>query len=210
MILRWHGHACFELQSNFTLVIAPPDGRSIGLSPPVASADLVLVSHDHFDHNQARIVRGLRSRVIDTSGQHQFQGHAIHGIPAFHDEEQGAKRGSIVMFRFELQGISFLHTADLGHYPAEQLDLMRGCDLLFLPVGGVFTIDTAMAWRVAQAIAPRVVVPMHYRYGSLTLAIDDVQPFLDTSPWPVVDLGSEMELEQEDLPAQPEVWRFLG
>ena len=155
-------------------------------------------------------MRGLRSRVIDTSGQHQFQGHAIHGIPAFHDEEQGAKRGSVVMFRFELQGISFLHTADLGHYPAEQLDLMRGCDLLFLPVGGVFTIDTAMAWRVAQAIAPRVVVPMHYRYGSLTLAIDDVQPFLDTSPWPVVDLGSEMELEQEDLPAQPEVWRFLS
>ena len=210
MILRWHGHACFELQSNFTLVIDPHDGRSIGLPPPVASADLVLVSHDHFDHNQARIVRGLRSRAIDTSGQHQFQGHAIHGIPAFHDEEQGAKRSSIVMFRFELQGISFLHTADLGHYPAEQLDLMRGCDLLFLPVGGVFTIDTAMAWRVAQAIAPRVVVPMHYRYGSLTLAIDDVQPFLDTSPWPVVDLGSEMELEQEDLPAQPEVWRFLG
>ena len=210
MILRWHGHACFELQSNFTLVIDPHDGRSIGLPPPVASADLVLVSHDHFDHNQARIVRGLRSRVIDTSGQHQFQDHAIRGIPAFHDEEQGAKRGSVVMFRFELQGISFLHTADLGHYPAEQLDLMRGCDLLFLPVGGVFTIDTAMAWRVAQAIAPRVVVPMHYRYGSLTLAIDDVQPFLDTSPWPVVDLGSEMELEQEDLPAQPEVWRFLG
>jgi len=210
MILRWHGHACFELQSDFTLVIDPHDGRSIGLPPPVASADLVLVSHEHFDHNQARIVRGLRSRVIDTSGQHQFQGHAIRGIPAFHDEEQGAKRGSIVMFRFELQGISFLHTADLGHYPAEQLDLMRGCDLLFLPVGGVFTIDAAMAWRVARAVGPRVVVPMHYRYGSLTLAIDDVQPFLDTSPWPVVDLGSEMELEQEDLPAQPEVWRFLG
>ena len=210
MILRWHGHACFELQSDFTLVIDPHDGRSIGLPPPVASADLVLVSHEHFDHNQARIVRGLRSRVIDTSGQHQFQGHAIRGIPAFHDEEQGAKRGSIVMFRFELQGISFLHTADLGHYPAEQLDLMRGCDLLFLPVGGVFTIDAAMAWRVARAVGPRVVVPMHYRYGSLTLSIDDVQPFLDTSPWPVVDLGSEMELEQEDLPAQPEVWRFLG
>ena len=210
MILRWHGHACFELQSDVTLVIDPHDGRSIGLPPPIASADLILVSHDHFDHNQVRNVRGLRSRVIDTTGPHQFQGHAIRGIQAFHDDELGAKRGSIVMFKFEMQGISFLHAADLGHYPTEQMDLMRGCDLLFLPVGGVFTIDAAMAWRVAQAVAPRVVVPMHYRYGSLTLAIDDVQPFLDSSPWPVVDLGVEMELEQDDLPIQQEVWRFLG
>ena len=210
MILRWHGHACFELQSDFTLVVDPHDGRSLGLSPPSASADLVLVSHDHFDHNQSRNVRGLRARVIDTAGRHQFQECKIRGIPAFHDEEQGAKRGSVVMFRFAMGGIDFLHAADLGHFPAEQLDAMRGCDLLFLPVGGVFTINSAMAWRVARAVGPRVVVPMHYRYGSLTLAIDDVQPFLDTSPWPVVDLGSEMELEPEDLPTQPEGWRFLS
>jgi L-ascorbate metabolism protein UlaG (beta-lactamase superfamily) len=210
MIIRWHGHACFELQSGFTLVVDPHDGRSLGLSPPSASADLVLVSHDHFDHNQSRNVRGLRTRVIDTAGRHQFQGCEIKGIPAFHDEEQGAKRGEVVLFRFAMGGIDFLHGADLGHYPEEQLDAMRGCDLLFLPVGGVFTIDAEMAWRVAQAVAPRVVVPMHYRYGSLTLAIDEVQPFLDASPWPVVDLGSEMELEQEDLPTQPEVWRFLS
>ncbi|RZD32314.1 MAG: Zn-dependent hydrolase [Methanobacteriota archaeon] len=204
MIIRWHGHACFELQSGFTLVVDPHDGRSLGLSPPTASADLVLVSHDHFDHNQSR------NGVINTAGRHQFQGCEIKGIPAFHDEEQGAKRGEVVLFRFAMGGIDFLHGADLGHYPEEQLDAMRGCDLLFLPVGGVFTIDAEMAWRVAQAVAPRVVVPMHYRYGSLTLAIDEVQPFLDASPWPVVDLGSEMELEQEDLPTQPEVWRFLS
>ena len=189
MILRWHGHACFELQSGFTLVVDPHDGRSLGLSPPSASADLVLVSHDHFDHNQSRNVRGLRARVIDTAGRHQFQECEIQGIPAFHDEEQGAKRGEVVLFRFTMGGIDFLHAADLGHFPAEQLDAMQGCDLLFLPVGGVFTIDSAMAWRVAQAVAPRVVVPMHYRYGSLTLAIDEVQPFLDASPWPVIDLG---------------------
>jgi L-ascorbate metabolism protein UlaG (beta-lactamase superfamily) len=210
MILRWHGHACFELQSDFTLVIDPHDGRSLGLSPPSASADLVLVSHDHFDHNQTRNVRGLRARVLDSAGRHRFRECEIRGIPAFHDEEQGAKRGSVVMFRFAMGGIDFLHAADLGHFPAEQLDAMRGCDLLFLPVGGVFTINSAMAWRVAQAVAPRVVVPMHYRYGSLTLAIDELQPFLDASPWPVVDLGSEMELEPEDLPTQPEVWRFLS
>ena len=72
MILRWHGHACFELQSDFTLVVDPHDGRSLGLSPPSASADLVLVSHDHFDHNQTRNVRGLRARVLDSAGRHQI------------------------------------------------------------------------------------------------------------------------------------------
>ncbi|MEE1545561.1 MAG: MBL fold metallo-hydrolase, partial [Alphaproteobacteria bacterium] len=111
MIIRWHGHACFELQSGFTLVVDPHDGRSLGLSPPSASADLVLVSHDHFDHNQSRNVRGLRTRVIDTAGRHQFQGCEIQGIPAFHDEEQGAKRGEVVLFRFAMGGIDFLHGA---------------------------------------------------------------------------------------------------
>ena len=210
MILRWHGHVCYEFRSDFTIVVDPHDGRSIGLSPPMVTADLTLVTHDHYDHNQVRKVQGLRSRTIREAGRYQFKSHTIRAITAFHDDVKGAKRGEIVMFKFELEGLKFLFTGDLGHLPdAQMVSRLGEVDLLFIPVGGVFTLDAVQAWEATHAIAPRVVVPMHYHYGGLTLAINSVQPFIEQSPWPVETLGNEMTLEREDLPEQPEVWRFL-
>ena len=58
MIVTWHGHSCFEVKDRIVVVIDPHDGKSIGIKPPVVKADIVLVSHDHFDHNCTRIVKG--------------------------------------------------------------------------------------------------------------------------------------------------------
>ncbi len=210
MILRWHGHVCYEFRSDFTIVVDPHDGRSIGLSPPMVTADLILVTHDHYDHNRVRRVEGLRSRTINEPGRYQFKGQTIRAVKAFHDDVEGEKRGEIVMFKFEVDGIKFLFTGDLGHrLDAQAVSRLGEVDVLFVPVGGVFTLDAAQAWEVTHTIAPRVVVPMHYHYGGLTLAINDIMPFTETSPWPVVTLGNEMTLEREDLPEQSEVWRFL-
>ena len=68
MKIRWHGHACFEISDGKTIVTDPHDGKSIGIAPPVVKADIVLVSHDHFDHNCARIVKGENIKVVNTSG----------------------------------------------------------------------------------------------------------------------------------------------
>ena len=63
--------------------------------------------------------------------------------------------------------MTLVHCGDLGHELSEkQLATVKGCDALLIPVGGYYTIDAKTAKKVADAIAPRVLVPMHYRFGA--------------------------------------------
>jgi len=209
MKIIWHGHSCFEVRDDLTVVMDPHDGKSIGIKPPTVKADVCLLSHDHFDHNCARIVRGDPT-VVREAGERVVKGLSIFGIPTFHDTEGGAKRGRNIVYRFELDGIRFAHCGDLGHeLDAEQLRALGPIDILFIPVGGVFTIDSAAARRLVAAIRPRVAIPMHFRFGGLSVTIDTVEPFLDGIPEEsVLRVGNEIEFAREELPPQLEYWVF--
>lgn len=211
MKIRWHGHACFEIRNgNVTVVTDPHDGKSIGLAPPNVKADIVLQSHDHFDHNAVKVVKG-NPKVINVPGSTEVNGVKILGVQLFHDEMQGAKRGKNIVFRFQMNGISFCHLGDLGHVISKETAAELGkVDILFTPVGSVFTIDAKGAWEVAKLLRPRIVVPMHYKTGSLSLNIQDVTPFLNGSPKErITQMGSEVEFDAKDLPVGgTDVWVF--
>ncbi|HUL39412.1 MAG TPA: MBL fold metallo-hydrolase, partial [Methanomassiliicoccales archaeon] len=172
MRIAWHGHACFEVQGNEGTVLTDPhDGKSLGIKPPNCRPDLVLISHDHFDHNGVRALKG-NFTTINKPGTSEVKGIRIKGIEAAHDELGGAKRGPNIMFRFEMGGVSFLHCGDLGHaLSPEQLRSIGSVDVLFVPVGGVFTVDGRQARKVVTDVSPKAAIPMHYRYGGLTLSI---------------------------------------
>lgn len=211
MKLRWHGHDCFEITDGITIVTDPHDGKAIGIRPPQVRADLVLVSHDHFDHNCVRIVKGANTEVVTTSGKTHRMGVEIVGIPSFHDDEGGAKRGQNIIFKFAHNGITFCHLGDLGHVlDDDAVGRVGNVDILFLPVGGVFTIDADKAWEVLDRLRPRIAVPMHYRVGGLSLHINPVKPFLDKAGENrVVWVGNEVDsLSAEELPDEQEIWVF--
>jgi len=205
----WHGHACFEINGSSTVVIDPHDGKSIGIKTPVVRADVVLISHDHFDHNCVRIVKGDFVTVRDTE-EREIDGIRIRGIEAYHDDVKGDKRGVINIYRFEMDGITFCHCGDLGHILSqEQLAAIGRVDVLFLPVGGVFTIDGEMAHIIVEQLRPKVVIPMHFRIGGLSLSIQTLEPFLrDVSDDLVFRVGNELEIYPEDLPQTTEYWVF--
>lgn len=189
----------------------PHDGKSIGIPPPKAKADLVLVSHDHFDHNCSRLVSKGDTGVISSPVMTVEQGVRVEGVEAFHDEAGGAKRGKIVMFRFELDGLSFCHLGDLGHdLDDTAVDRIGPVDFLFVPVGDVFTVGPGTAKGLVDRIAPKVAVPMHYRTQGLSLSIKTVQDFLALCDKDqLVKVGNEVEFTEEDLPASgTEVWVF--
>jgi L-ascorbate metabolism protein UlaG (beta-lactamase superfamily) len=190
-------------------VVDPHDGKSIGIKTPVVRADVVMISHDHFDHNCARIVKGDFITVRDI-GERRIDGVSIRGVEAHHDDAEGRKRGSINLYRFEMDGLSFLHCGDLGHILSkEQVEALRPVDVMFLPVGGVFTIDGEMAHEVVEQIQPRVVIPMHYRVGGLSLSIQTLDPFLrSVDDDSVFRVGNEVEIYPEDLPKGTEYWVF--
>jgi len=209
--IRWHGHSCFEIDGSVIVVTDPHDGKSIGLPKPKVKADVVLVSHNHFDHNCASAVSGPDTSVVIDPIMTVEKGVRIEGFRAAHDQEGGSKRGRITVFRFELDGFSFCHLGDLGHLLDEsQVDKIAPVDFLFVPVGDVFTIGPQAAKETIELVAPKVAVPMHYRVPGLGLSIQPVQNFLTLCKQSqIVKVGNEVEFSAEDMaPDGTEIWVF--
>ncbi len=209
MRIVWHGHACFEIEDTATIVTDPHDGKSIGIKAPVVKADIVMVSHDHFDHNSVRVVKGNFVTVTEP-GHREIKGVEIDGIETYHDEEGGAKRGANILYRFHMNGITYCHCGDLGHLlDKEQIESLGDIDVLFIPVGGVFTIDGDKARNVVSDIDPGIAIPMHFRLGGLSLSVQTVENFLDGLPKErILRVGNEVQVYPEDLPEKTEYWVF--
>jgi L-ascorbate metabolism protein UlaG (beta-lactamase superfamily) len=209
MRIVWHGHSCFEVGEEVTVVVDPHDGKSIGIHAPSVKADLVLVSHEHFDHNCTRIVKGDFA-IIREPCRKEIKGVKVLGVQGYHDNCHGQKRGKVTIFKFEMGGLRFCHLGDLGEpLTQEQVSQLRPVDVLFVPVGGVFTIDGEQAKRVVADLQPRVAIPMHFRFGGLSIAIQTAESFLRGLPEDqVVRVGNETEFTVEDLPSQTEYWVF--
>ncbi len=210
MMIRWHGHSCFEIEGSSTIVIDPHDGRSLGIPTPSVRGDLVLITHDHFDHNASRVVRGSPEVIKSMVGRMNRNGARIEGIKEYHDDSEGSKRGEISIYRIEMEGITLVHMGDIGHVPDESvIRRLKGCDVLFIPVGSVFTVGAEDAWEICEKIGPRVIVPMHYRIGGLSLSIKPLNGFLDRVPAErVCRIGNSIDFEKEDLPEDTEMWVF--
>jgi len=208
--IRWHGHACFEISDNATIVTDPHDGSSIGIKPPNVKADIVLVTHDHYDHNKVKVVEKEGTRVI-RGGNENIDGVEIESFKAYHDKEKGAKRGEVAIFKFTVDGITFCHVGDLGHVIDDEMAGKIGhVDILFIPVGGTFTVDADEAIEVCKKINPKVIIPMHYKIGGLSLPIERVEPFLENAGknYEIRHVANEIEIEKDDLPEETEVWVF--
>lgn len=207
--ITWHGHSCFEIADSINLVVDPHDGYSLGIRKPDSSADVVIISHDHFDHNRADIVSGPKTVVLTEAGLKTIHDIEIQGFEAFHDKKQGKVRGKVVMYKFIMDGIRCLHLGDLGHILDKRvLDEIGDVDILFVPVGGTFTIDSREAVELMRLIDPLITIPMHYRIPGLSLSIDGVAPFIEKADLPVLHVGDAIDFITEDLPDHKEIWLF--
>lgn len=209
MNITWLGHACFKIEEkvdgNLVTVVTDPYDKQIGLRLPKTKANLVTVSHDHFDHNYIEGVGGLEDNepfVIDRPGEYEYKGVFVTGIGAYHDKKEGADRGKTVMFRIEIDGITILHCGDLGTTLSDsQLEKIGDIDVLLIPVGGTYTVNAKEAAEVVRQIEPRMVVPMHYKIPGVNLDIDDVKNFSKE-----MGNGSEvlqkLKISKKDLPVE--------
>lgn len=178
----WLGHATFLLQNEAgnRLLTDPVDEKSGYAFAPV-QADVVTVSHEHHDHTALERVLG-DPVVKRTCTKETLAGFTIKGYFSYHDEARGHLRGTNTIFSIEADGQRFVHCGDLGHIPDDDtVATLHGCDVLFLPVGGVYTIDGKTAWALTKRIAPKTVVPMHFQTPVLTFALDPVDVFLNAA-----------------------------
>ena len=180
VIIQWFGHAYFLISDGVRIAIDPFKDLE-GYPNPKVGAEVVLVTHDHFDHHQTGAVSGS-PQVVRGYGKNNAKGVEFLGVKTYHDEAKGAKRGENTVFVFEVGGIRLAHCGDLGHLlTEEQLKEIGKVDVLMIPVGGFYTIDAKQAWQNIEKIKPKIVIPMHYKQPFLgkNFPIDKVDVFLE-------------------------------
>ncbi len=183
------GHACFLVEDDRGIrVLVDPFGvdaaafakRGLKFAyPSIAGvrADLVLVSHEHSDHNAAGAVSGSPT-VIREPGDYLAAGVPVRAVAGEHDPEGGTLRGANLLMRWEMDGLSLCHFGDFGQKTLrpEQIEALGKVDILFLPVGGDPqkgpTVDAEGAARIVEVLAPHLIFPMHYA----TPAVNFLQP----------------------------------
>ncbi len=185
MNIQYYGHSCFKIvtkpngrNTDDVVVFFDPFDKSIGLKPPQGRADIVFVSHlQHSDHNNIGVFKG-EPIVVDTPGEYSVKGINVTGVDSFHDDKEGAERGRNTVFVLETEGIKVCHLGDLGtDLNEKQMEAIGAVDILFIPVGGTFTIDGKQAGKLVKKIEPKIVIPMHYKAPGIKLNISDEKEF---------------------------------
>jgi L-ascorbate metabolism protein UlaG (beta-lactamase superfamily) len=209
MRVEWHGQSAFTLSGKEGTVVIDPFGdvsslRERGIQwdyPPIEApaADLVLVTHEHRDHNGVEVVGGAPVMLRAQAGRHESPVGEVVGVASEHDTAAGTERGPNTIFVFSFDGVRVAHFGDFGQagLRAEQREAIGAVDLLFLPVGGGPTIGAEVAATIARELEPRWVVPMHYRTERIG--------FLETADEFLAATGEPMRLqgaafETSDLP----------
>jgi L-ascorbate metabolism protein UlaG (beta-lactamase superfamily) len=210
MKVKYYGHAAFLVTSDQgTRIITDPykpgafGAISYGKIPD--EGDVVVVSHDHDDHNSSGELAG-NPEVIRTSGKRSVHGIEFNGIPTFHDTSSGNERGENIIFSFTVDGITICHLGDLGHaLSQDEVEAIGAVDLLLLPVGGFYTIDSEAASEIARRLNPSIVIPMHFKTGKCELPITPVEEFTRGKARVKVMDSSEISLDKSDLPKETEI-----
>ncbi|MFA5134815.1 MAG: MBL fold metallo-hydrolase [Patescibacteria group bacterium] len=202
MYITWFGQSCFKLQGKEATIITDPFDKKVGLTLPRLTADIVTVSHDHYDHSNVKAVSG-EPFVIKTIGEYEINTVSIRGIPSWHDAEEGKKLGANIIFIFQLEEIRIAHLGDLGTLLTDsQLEHLGNVDILMIPVGGTFTLSGKQAAEVVSQVEPRIAIPMHYKIPKLTEKLDTVAAFC--SELGVQPNGEEekFKVTKKELPAE--------
>lgn len=175
MQVEWYGQSAFRLTSADTTVAIDPfadlsqlTGRGMQFDyPPIegVSADLLLVTHEHMDHNGVEVIGGDPVILRSTAGRLESPIGEITAVASEHDESAGTERGPNTIFVFTLEDLRVCHFGDFGQRVLrdEQAEAIGRVDLLILPVGGGPTIGAEQATAIIGRLSPRWVVPMHYR-----------------------------------------------
>lgn len=178
MTIIWYGQACFKIEAQGKTLAVDPFSKELGLSPPRFKADILFVTHEHFDHNNREPFS--EAIAIEGPGEYDLKGIAVRGIQSFHDAQGGMERGANTIYRIEAEDITLAHMGDFGQpqLTNEQREALGSIDILMIPVGSVYTIDAETAARITTALEPRIVIPMHYALPKLSVKLEPVESFL--------------------------------
>ena len=204
--IEFYGHSFFKISSGENSVVFDPVGEETGYSfeQPIDS-NLMLISHEHFDHANREIIRIEEKENLEKNIE-------VKQIKAFHDEEHGKRRGENSIHVVKINDFKVCHLGDLGHVlDQKQIDEIGNIDVLMIPIGGTFTIDSVKASIVARSINTKIIIPMHYMTDKLKFELEPVDNFIanvndDYEIKEIKDYKVFFEKEELEIKKQKEVY----
>lgn len=211
MKISWAGQACFHISTAPAKdvqadIVIDPYG-DIGFKLPSLSADIVLVSHSHDDHNNVKAVKPAGEGepfVVQGPGEYEIKGVFVRGIDSWHDDAQGKERGKNTIYTIEAEDMRLCHLGDLGQkeLTSNQLDAIGTVDILMIPAGGVYTIEPAEAVKIISQVEPKIVIPMHYALPKLSIKLEGVEKFLKAMGKNAVEPIDKLNIKASALPKE--------
>lgn len=212
MDIYWGGQALFRIKGKqASVVIDPYDPNMMGYKlPKELSADVVLVTHEHPDHNNIDAVispTGGKPMVFREPGEYEVAGAVVTAIDSFHDNSGGSERGKNLIFHIMMDGLNIVHLGDLGQsqLTEEQLAQIGEVDILLTPVGSIFTIDGKQAASITAQLEPRIIIPMHYKLEGLKFDLESSETFLKEMGAEGVVAQPKLTISKDKLPEEPQV-----
>lgn len=211
MKVQWLGHSSFLIvsESGTRIVTDPyePGGfnGAIKYGPLNQPVDVIVASHEHADHFFPKMVAGSPI-IVKGPGEFVVAGIEFYGVPTAHDPSEGAERGKNTVFFFTVDGIKVCHLGDLGHVlNKDQCAEVGSVDVLLAPVGGYYTIGPEEAWKVADQLEAKIVIPMHFKTAKIDFPIGPVDDFVKDKPHVMRLDSSTLDIRKQDLPEERQI-----
>lgn len=204
MEITWLGHSCFRIKGKEATLVTDPFSETIGYPPLQLAAHVVTLSHHHPGHSNASCVED-NPKILSRPGEYEISGIFLTGIETFHDSDQGTIRGKNTIYLIEMDDLRLCHLGDLGHaLSPRQIEDLGSIEVLFIPVGGISTIDSKLAAEIVRFINPRVIIPMHYQ-TEIVPWLEPLERFLKEMGLKEVVTQPKFNITRSNLPPETQV-----
>ena len=205
MIINWHGQSCFQITSSRNKnsqvnIVIDPFSSEIGLKVPNFKPDIILITHDHYDHNNIKALNG-DPFIISGPGEYETKDVFIQGIFSFHDSSLGKEKGVNTIYALDIEGLKICHLGDFGQkeLSSEQVEKIGQVDILMIPIGGNYTISSKEAMKIMAQIEPSIIIPMHYHLPKLKIKLDSLDKFLKTMGVKKIEPLAKLSIKSKDI-----------
>ncbi len=201
------GHSCFRIRGSQAIIITDPFPPDLGYTLGKQTADIVTVSHKDPSHSYEDGVTG--AHVIKGPGEYEISGVLVLGVRTYHDAVKGQSKGKNTAYLMEVDGVNICHLGDIGHILSdEQIEQIGNVDVLMVPVGGLSTINAAMAAQLIRKIEPKIAIPMHYKTPYIKRDLEPVDNFLKEMGVTLAEPKTKLAVTKNNLPLTLQVALF--
>ncbi len=206
MDISYLGHSSFKIKTKNAILVADPfSPEMVGFKFPKTEADIVIVSHQHQDHN---FIEGIENEplVVSLPGEYEAKGVSIFGFAAVHGGKTEAEKILNTIFLIEADGLSLCHLGDLGAIPNTKImEEIIGVDVLMVPVGGTYSLGPKEAVEIINQIEPSIVLPMHFKTPGKNEDLADLKEFLTEMGAEQAERLDKLSLTKDKLPEETKI-----